>query len=208
MHSRRLASVILGMWLGCSVFMMVVAASNFALVDTVLKTENKQAVRQIETLTPEGARMFLRYLASEMNRYFFRLWGKAQLVTGAILFLILVFATNGNKYVLVLTLGMLGLVAVMHFGLTPAITGLGRAIDYVPAEPATPDRVEFRKLHGAFLGIEITKMSLGVLLGAWLLMDSRANEGSRRHRRQHRQEPEIGEQVDAVDGARHDHADR
>jgi hypothetical protein len=206
-HTRRLASLILGAWLGGSVFMIVVASRNFAIVEEVLATENRQAAIQIELLSPEGARMFLRHLAGEMNRYFFQLWGKSQIALGALLFLTLIFATNGHRYVLALTALMVGLAAVMHFRLTPEIVGIGRAIDYVPIEHASPDRIEFQKYHRLYVVLELSKLAVGALLGAWLLVNSRAGEGTLRRRRS-RRELKIGDQVEAVDDADHSHVDR
>jgi hypothetical protein len=76
------------------------------------------------------ARAFLRYQASELNRSYFDNWG-AQIVLGAVLFLVLLFGSPPNRLMLLLTMLMLALVLLMHFYLTPEITRLGRVIDFV-----------------------------------------------------------------------------
>ncbi len=195
MHSRRLAALVLGAWLAGSLFMIGVATSNFKIVGNILKEPPPPARAQIEGLTEDGARMLLRLVASEQNRFFFHAWETAQIGLGAALALTLLFATNGHRVVMGLSLAMLALVIVTHFLLTPEITALGRVIDYVPADRQTEERVLFWKYHNVYSGTELVKLALGFLLAVWLLKSRGDGRRSRPVK------------LDPVDHADHGHVD-
>jgi len=57
----------------------------------------------------------------------------------------------------------------MHFFLTPEITRLGRAIDFVPPGTSSADRTRFWTLHGAYSGSELVKLGLGLVLEVLLV---------------------------------------
>jgi len=206
MHTRRLASLLLGAWLAGSLFMMAVATTNFRVVDRLLQSPAKAARLQIDALTEEGARMFWRYLSSEINRSLFGGWEWVQLALGLGLVITLVFATNGNKMVIGLGLAMVAMVAAMHWLMTPEITVLGRLIDYVAPNLPTEERLEFWRYHRVYTAMELVKLLTGLGLGVWLLMDSRDRDRSRQRRRRSRGKDL--EEVQVVDDADNGHVDR
>lgn len=203
MHTRRLASLVLGGWLAGILFMMVVATFNFQVVNRVLEGPPKPARLQIDSLGKDGARMLLRYQASETNRALFDGWEWAQLGLGFLLAATLLFATNGNRLAMTLSLSMLALVAVMHWLLTPEITALGRVIDYVSPRLPSEHRESFWRYHRVYAALEIVKLLLGAGLALWLLMDSRdRTTRSRRRRGSHRRQ-----EIDGIDDADDRHVD-
>ena len=118
---------------------------------------------------PYLARVFLRYQASELNRSYFQNWERAQIVLGAALFLVLAFGTVPNRLTLLLALLMLAIVLLMHFFLTPEITRLGRAIDFVSPGTPSPDRARFWTFHGAYSAGELVKLGLEMVLAVVLV---------------------------------------
>jgi hypothetical protein len=174
MHSRRFACLVLGAWLMGSVLMAVVATQNFRRVDRLLERPVPAAVKLVEDLGADGARSLLRYHASELNRFYFTTWETIQLGLGVGLFFILLFGSPEGKLSLGLAMLMLLLVALMRFALTPEIVVLGRLIDFVPADPPTPERHRFWVLHSAYSSLEVLKFLLGLALAVRL---------ARRHRR-------------------------
>jgi hypothetical protein len=170
MHFRRFAALLLGVWLGGSVFMDLVATQNFRSVDRLLAAPSPKAAEQIQELGGrDAARAFLRYHVSEQNRWYFETWERVQLGLGLALLLVLLFGTTPDKLMLVLALLMLAIIIVMHFFLTPTITALGRAIDFIP--PGTPslERSRFWTFHGAYSGSELLKLGIGIALAVRLL---------------------------------------
>jgi hypothetical protein len=167
MHVRRLAAFLLGAWLGGSVFMDMVATANFRSVDRLLAAPPAPVADRIQALSGhDAARVFLRYQASEQNRWYFETWERVQMVLGAVLFLALVFGGPPNRLTLLVTLLMLAIVLMMHFFLTPEITRLGRSVDFAP----TADRSRFWTFHGIYSASELIKLGLGIVLGVRLVL--------------------------------------
>jgi hypothetical protein len=142
---RRLAALVVGIWLGAGVFADIAVTQNFATVDRFLATRTGDMNRPAE-------RLFLRRNAGEENNFLFANWELAELGIGAALLLV-VF--RGGRVLMGLTVAMLAIVCVQHFYLSPEITELGRQ------EPVT---AHFWMLHGIYSGIEILKLGLGAVL--------------------------------------------
>ena len=173
MHFHRLAALLLGAWLGGSVFMDMVSTQNFRSVDRLLSAPPMQVAERIQALGGhDAARVFLRYQVSEQNRWYFQVWERVQIALGAALCLVLAFGAGPKRLTLVLTLLMLAMVLVMHFFLTPEITRLGRTFDFAPAA----DRTRFWTLHGMYSGGELIKLGLGIVLAVRLLLRTKTRQ--------------------------------
>ncbi|MCS7023427.1 MAG: hypothetical protein NZV14_01400 [Bryobacteraceae bacterium] len=168
MHTRRLVTLILGLWLGLTGAMFFVATQNFRGVDRLLAEPAREASKSFELLGRDSARMLLRYQVSELNRFYFDWFSMAQIAFAVLLALVLLFATNGNKLMLFLSLSLVLVAIFEKFMLVPEITFLGRAIDFVPAEVSTPARSRFWSFHSAYSVAEVIK--LGLLLAIALKM--------------------------------------
>jgi hypothetical protein len=177
MHFRRFAALVLGIWLAGCVFMDMVATQNFRSVDRLLAAPPPPIAERVQAMGGHDlARAFLRYQASELNRSYFDNWERAQIVLGAVLFLVLLFGSPPNRLMLLLTLLMLGLVLVMHFYLTPEITLLGRTIDFVSPGTPSPGRTRFWTFHGAYSACELVKFGMGTVLAVLLVRRRRRSE--------------------------------
>ena len=162
MHVHRLATFLLGAWLGASLFMVMVATQNFRAVDRLLASPAPEAAERIHTLGgKDAARMFLRYHSSELNRFYFANWEWAQIALGLAL---LVARWRGGVTDRLLCLAMLAIVLAGRWVLTPEITLVGRAIDWISPAASDPRRDYFWKLHGIYSFLEVTKQLLGLAL--------------------------------------------
>ncbi|MBI3680093.1 MAG: hypothetical protein HY235_06815 [Acidobacteria bacterium] len=186
MHTRRLSMLILGVWIGLTIAMSVVAIQNFRGVDRLLEGPAPQTYLLMLRIGSEGARIFLRYQISELNRFFFDWYGTAQVVLALSLGLSLLFATNGKKVIMSLSLALLIIVVLQKVYLTPEITLLGRQLDFVPPSVPLPARSRFWAFHTAFSVSEVLKVALFLVTGSLILKKSE----SRRRRRHRSTEPE------------------
>lgn len=168
MHTRRFSMLILGAWVGLTLAMMFVAIENFRGVDRLLESLQGESAKVFAKMGHEQGRMFLRFQVSELNRYFFDYYGIAQLALGFLLALTLLFATNGNKIILGVTLGLIGLVAFQRFLLFPEITYLGRLLDFQTSASAIRSR--FWSFHQMYSVSEIVKLLIFIGLGAKMLV--------------------------------------
>ena len=162
--------LIAGLWLGLTLAMLFVATENFRGVDRLLEAPAKEAAALLGKLPEDSPRQLLRYLASELNRYFFDWYGIAQIWLAAILLLNLLFATNGNKLMLALAGILLLLVVVERAMLFPEITYLGRLMDFTPHDLDSPVRSRFWSFHRYFSGLEVVKILLILAISAKMLV--------------------------------------
>lgn len=165
-----LATLIVGLWLGLSVAMWVVATTNFRTVDELLEPGYRAEFS--ERLAPRTAaeeRPLLRFLASELNRRFFLWFGVAELLLAAALLAALWRqrrAGGSLRRAWSLALATAALTAVLALGLGPAIGKLGPPLDFVPrpipaempAEQAAYTR--FMRLHHAFTALDLVRVLL------------------------------------------------
>ena len=195
MHSRRLASFFLGIWLGAAISVAWVTTENFLGVDRLLVKPSPAALLSMKTLGAEAGRLLLRYQAAEQNRWLFHAWGEIQIIAGAGFFLFLLFGTREGKYPLILVLLTIGVVALQLFVFVPAMTSLGRLTDFLPPDQLPGERNRFWVLHTMYVITEIFKWGLMVFLAVRL---------ARRHGRS----GDVRQQFDPVDKADHRHVNR
>lgn len=187
MHSRRLSTLLLGVWLGASLFMTWVATDNFASVERALKPTAKAAEAATNEIGVDRTRALLRYHSSEQNRHYFTRWGWAQLGLGLVLALVLLFATSGNTVAMLLVGGMLVGSAVQQFLIAPQVVEIGRALDFASVDEYREERRAFWNFHRSYSIVEVAKLVCGFALAGKLLF----SRNSGRKRRRSRVEAEI-----------------
>jgi hypothetical protein len=179
MHARRLACFLLGLWLAGGLFMAWVATQSFHEVDRLLSHTDPTAIVHYQPLG-DDARPLMRFQASEFNRYLFRSWENVQLAFGlAFLVLLILFWTRENKLVLGGVLLLLALTAAERLVLSPAITTLGRAIDFAAATSNVRERNQFWIAHTVYAAVEVTKWLIALLLTARMVFSTKRSGRSR-----------------------------
>lgn len=179
MHTRRLSMLILGLWLGLTFAMLFVATQNFRGVDRLLELPHSEAAKSLKTLGQDNTRLLLRYQIAELNRFYFDWYGVAQITLAFSLAACLLFATNGNKFVLLLAGAAILVVIVEKSFLYPEITYLGRLLDFAPKDTALPERARFASFHMYFTMMEMLKLILVVILGGKVLIRQHVSRHSR-----------------------------
>ena len=125
---RTLTALVLGGWLLGTLLVGGVAAENFFRIDRLLDSPSHSSFQDdVARRLPAGeARAMLRYLASELNRVYFYVWGWVQLVLGAACFAVAALKLKQKKLLIGFSV-MLAVVAVMAFYITPEIIEVGRS---------------------------------------------------------------------------------
>jgi hypothetical protein len=167
MQYRRLSALLLGAWLGASIFADLAVTQNFQAVDRFLEAPgNAKTSSQLDEMGRARERVVLRRNAGEENNWIFLNWERLEFAIGGALFLLLLYGDRPGKAMLGVSLLLLGIVAAEHFLLTPRITALGRMVDDLPATAAEYKR--FWMLHALYSGLDILKMLIGFGLAASL----------------------------------------
>jgi hypothetical protein len=174
MHYRRIVCLILGLWLGGGVIMAWFGARSFTVPQSVINESNPGFALQTKPLGPATTRAVLKHQVADMNRWLFQSWENLQLAIGVFMFCYLLFGTVEGKFTLLLALLMLILTAVQRIGMSPALSVLGTSLDYLPPETLASERAKFWLLHSGYIGMELAKLGLGVIVCAIVLSKSRA----------------------------------
>jgi hypothetical protein len=164
--SRGFSLSLAGAWLGMLLTTWAVATASFRTVDRTLGPEARREVAaRLAPLPAEDRRALLRHVAAEINRWMFRSSLVAQALLAGALTTVLWPAGGGAR---LLAVSLLAIVLLQGLGLTPAITALGRSIDFLPRPLPRDVGRNFGILHSAYLGADLAKAALLVRLG-WLL---------------------------------------
>jgi hypothetical protein len=181
MRSRRLSCLLLGAWLGCSLFMGAVAILNFRTARNLLAASPPQLQELSRQIGGDAVmQQVLRYEVAEQNRELFEIWEQFQLAIGVILFTFLLFGTREGKIPLSICLVMLVLVGIMHWAVTPDIIGLGRELDFQDAREGTFLRSQLQSRHVAYSALEFVKLGLGLTLAGFLIWSPNRRNSTRR----------------------------
>ena len=146
-----------------------VVRENLYAADRLLAEPEPAAILRIKVLGRDQARLLFRYQAAEMNRSYVEMWEIAQMMLGSLFFFFLLFGTSEGKVALALALLLLVLVLVQRFFLTPELDALGKLIDFGSPALLHAERTRYRVADAAYLGIEIGKWAMQLLLAGWLV---------------------------------------
>jgi hypothetical protein len=94
-----------------------------------------------------------------------------ELGIGLLLLFVLLFARSDQKLCMGLCITMIILVLAQRFKLTPAITMLGRELDFSPSASR-----RFAAYHQIYGGVEIAKLLLGLGIALRLLIRQRVGK--------------------------------
>ena len=160
---RTIIAMLLGGWLFGTVLVGAVTAENFFMVDRLLNSveSSRQFLNDAAELPPGEARLMLRHLASELNRFYFQAWEWIELVLGGTL-LVLAFRKLPSKKLMIGFSGMLGIVLIMSLYITPEMIEVGRQLDFVPRDPPPPGLGGFGFLHGIYSTLDLAKLIIGI----------------------------------------------
>lgn len=197
MHSRRLCTLLLGGWLGASLFMIWVANHNTQGVDRLLSEPLAQLQRHVREVGVEEAKFFLRYQAAELNRHFMYYWELFQIAFGVLFAIVLLFSTNGHRLMMTLAIAMVAVVATQHLTITPRIIEIGRGLDFATIDQMIAERQVYWNYFNFYWGLEIIKLAVGTGLAARLVISGGSGSGVRKRRKK----------LDTIDDADDGHVD-
>jgi len=177
--------VILGMWLGAAVSVDVLVAQNFSAIDRFLAAPGTPgATAQVRQTGTKSLRFLLRRNAAEENASIFEVWEWTQIGIATGLFLFILFGERPPGSVLIAIPGMMLILLLQRFLLTPHVASLGREVDEIPAQALfnNPIVSRFWAFHGFYAGGEILKLIVGMGVASRLMIrrDSRATDSNTR----------------------------
>ncbi|MEO5925448.1 MAG: hypothetical protein ABIR70_16630 [Bryobacteraceae bacterium] len=184
MFSRRLATFLLGVWIGCCVLVDIVALEGQRTASKVLDNPNPD-VKDVLTKSgnaPVGT--LLHHTASEQVRGTLRTWGAAQLVIALIMLVLLIFTDQRKILAIAMSAAMGILVLIQHFGVTPDLNMLGRSVDFLPEATSFSARTQIWTLTQIYGALETLKLIIGGILASYFFgMESTVKRSKTRRTR-------------------------
>lgn len=169
---RTTIALLLGVWLAGTLLLGGVASENFFMIDRLLAHSHASLQKDVAALPAGEARAMLRYVSSELNRFYFQVWGWFELGLAVIVVWLAIPGLKQSRFKVGFS-SMLALVAVMTLYITPRIIVVGRALDFVPRYPPPPGLSEFGMLHGAYSILDLVKLLIGVWMAVALARSER-----------------------------------
>jgi hypothetical protein len=194
MHTRRMATFLLGAWLGCSILVGLLVLTNQSSPANLLVTPSAPAAALIDKLGREDTLLILNYHAAEQNRRYLYTWETAQLAIALALGLCLFFGTQRSVFAMILCGMMVAFLLIQHFGLTPEYIFRGREADFPPGSQTFGVQARVWSIGQLYVIMEGAKLLTGGVLASYLFV-------FRTGRR-------VRKKVDLVDHANHSHVDR
>jgi hypothetical protein len=169
-HTRRVAAFLLGVWLGCSVLVGLIAIENLRLPGAILASSSDQAGQIAKKIGPEDTRLLLRHQAAEQNRVYFYRWEQVEIFLALALAICLFLGTQRRILPLILCGLLVMLVLFEHFGLTPELTFIGREADFPPGSVTFGTQSRVWALDQVYAWAEGVKLLLGAVLAGYLFI--------------------------------------
>src|SRR5258708_7565827 len=131
MHSRRVATFILGLWFAGMLCIGASTVIGYRVVDQSLKLPPQEISRSLSMMGEALSQQMVNYFVSEINRSMFEIWGFCEMILVAGLGIYLVLY---NQRMLALTLTALMMLSACgsHFLVTPQVIAIGRILDFQP----------------------------------------------------------------------------
>jgi hypothetical protein len=171
MHTRRLASYILGAWLLGSLFFTFVTTQTMVTVDRIMESPPGPVAKDIEDLGSDLTRILLQYQATEFNRFLTNTWEVLQIGLALAFISATILTAHRSKFLIIVSTLMLGIVITQTTYLSPSMAALGRSFDFLPKTAAPQERENYRNFEVMYNTASVVKLLLGATLAARLLFD-------------------------------------
>jgi hypothetical protein len=169
-HSRRIAAFLLGAWICGSLLLGLVGIRNYHFPGELLAAPIDPAAKLINDIGYPQARLLLQHFAAEQNRTYFYLWEQIEIPLALLLGLSLFLATQRRIPPLVLCGIMLFVVLFQYFAITPELAYSGRGTDFPPLSEAFGAQARIWTLTQVYIGMEIFKLGVGVILAGYIFV--------------------------------------
>jgi hypothetical protein len=185
MFTRRLATFLLGIWLGCCLLIDLQALQKDRAVAHVVDNPSDQARTRITAATPQIAGQLLRHMAGEQIRSSRSDWELVQGVIAVTMIVLMIFTDQRKPVALALCVLMGALAFIQHFMITPEWNYVGRELDFLDERASFTVASRNWTLTQLYGGTEILKLLLGGVLASYFFaMESTVKRKKSRHRSQ------------------------
>jgi hypothetical protein len=178
MHATRVATFLLGAWIGCCVCVDLLALQNLRLVGTAINSVTPVGADIIWKSGQEQIALLLRHFAAEQYRYHFSTWGLIQ-IPGALLVGAVLYLAVGKRWIPQMLCGLMLALVLFQLAIQPELTFRGREADFPPGNQMLGTQARVWALSEVWIGAETVKLLIGGLLTG-LMLTHKSRKPSRR----------------------------
>jgi hypothetical protein len=184
MFSRRLATFVLGIWMGCCALVDILALEGHRITRQVLDSPSPDVKGVLAKAGDAPVGTLLHHVDSEQTRATFETWEDAQMLLALAMAVMLVF-TDQRKILAIAMCAAMGLVVlVQHFGVTPDLNILGRSVDFLAEAASFNVRTQAWTLTQIYGALETFKLVIGGVLASYFFgMESTVKRSKSRRTR-------------------------
>ena len=179
MFTRRVATFLLGVWIGCCLLVDLFALQGNQVADRIVSSQSTEIRELVSKAGAANVTPLLHHLAGERVRALLDTWELTQFVLGFLMIVLLVFTDQRKFIALGLTVAMAILTVIQHFFVTPDWTLVGQQADFLPEAASFSVRAHLWTLTQTYGALEIVKLLLGGGLASYFF----AMESVKRTRR-------------------------
>src|SRR5450432_3745045 len=151
MHATRVATFLLGAWIGCCVFMDLLALQNLRLAGDAINSASPVVAGIIRKSGPEQIALLLRHFAAEQYRYYFSTWELIQ-IPGALLLAAALYLAAGKHWIPQMLCGLMLALVLFQLAIQPELTFRGREADFPPGNRALGTQARVWALTEVWVG--------------------------------------------------------
>lgn len=170
MHTRRIATFLLGIWMGCSVLVGIAEIENLRFSSSILAAPSDEAAPFIKKAGGQDLALLLRYELVEQSRRYTYIWEEVELGLALVLGGFLFAGTQKRIFPVVFCALLFLLVMFEHFGITPELTYRGRAADFPPGNATLGAQMRLVAMGQIYASVEAVKLLLGAVLSSYLFV--------------------------------------
>ena len=167
MFSRRFATFLLGIWMGCCALVDVLALEGHRIATRILDIPIIEAKAALTKAGDAPVGPLLHHLASEQVRATIENWETAQMILFAAMLVLLVFTDQRKIPAVILATAMGLFTLIQHFAVTPDLSILGRSLDFLPESAAFTVRAQVWTLTQIYTVLETVKLLTGGVLASY-----------------------------------------
>lgn len=187
MISRRIATFLLGIWIGCCVLVDLLALQTGHSAKRFLDGPDTNGI--VQKIGKDSLAPAMHHVALQQTRELLGNWELTQLGLAGAIAILLTLSDQKKQLAILMCGAMLVIVGAQTFLITPQWTDLGRQLDFAPSGSDPVAVNHMATLTQTYGALETLKLLLGGGLASYFF----AMESTVRRRKRHHASSEIGE---------------
>jgi hypothetical protein len=193
MISRRVATFLLGIWIGCCVLVDLLALQTGSVANQFLDNGDDRGGALVAKAGKENLAIVLHHVSLEQTRVLLGNWELAQLLLAIGIGILAIFSDQKKRLPMLMCLAMAVIVAGQAFLITPQWADVGRGLDWIAESSAPAMANRMAMFAQTYAGLEAVKLLIGGGLASYFFAMESTVKRSHRSRSSSRRQEAVAE---------------